>query len=158
MTTLRVVARLALGLMFLAFLACDNGSPTEPTTSVEFQTVVKTTILGFAPDPSEREVRDRATWQATWSELYRATNPPPLPEIDFNREMVLLVEGPGCCGKVEILAIDRGNRGLVVNALSQSSTNTICVAADFSVHIVRLARSETPVRFSVARESGLCQR
>lgn len=150
------VAGLALGSVLLAFSACDHGSPTEPTIRVGFETVFQGTVLGFAPPDGQREVRDRATWEATWSELHRG-NAPPLPEVDFSREMVVLVTGPGCCGTVEILSIE-GDGELVVKALARASTNTICVAADFSVHAVRLSRFEVPVRFSVRSESGLCQR
>jgi hypothetical protein len=152
---MKALCGLVLSFLFLAVLACDNGSPTEPAIRVELQTVLKTTLPGATPSPAERTVRDRAGWEAMWSELHGG-NATPLPEIDFSREMVVAVLGPGCCGSAEILSIRRG-RELVVDALTRTSTNTMCVAPDFSVHVVRLPRFEVPVRFSVTRQSGLCQ-
>ena len=156
MTTLRGIG-LAFSFLFLAFLACDNGSPTEPATAVELQTVLKATLLGSAAEPHGREVRDAATWQATWSELHGASAPP-LPPVDFSREMVLVAIGPGCCGSVEISSVERGGRELVAHGLSRASTDTLCFAADFSVHVVKLSRFELPVRFAVAQEAGPCRR
>lgn len=153
------MAGLTLGSILFAFLACDRGSPTEPTLTVRFETVLQATVPGFALPEGQREVRDGAAWQAAWSELYGRNAPsPPLPAVDFSREMVVLVTGPGCCGTVEVISIDRRGEELVVNALSRASTDTLCVAPDFSVHAVRLPRLQDSVRFAVTRKSGPCQR
>jgi len=151
------LAGLLLGSLFLAVLACDHGSPTEPGRDVSFQTVVKTTLAGLTPDLEGREVvRDRAAWQAVWSDLQGTLNSLPLPEVDFDREMVVLVLGPGCCGNAEILSISRRRGEVVVSAITQASTNTICVQADFTVHAVRFSRLDDPVRFDVRRSEKLC--
>jgi hypothetical protein len=155
MTTRRAMTGVALGSMLL-ILACDH-SPTEPIGgSVEFQTVLKTSLPGFLPDFQGREaVRDRATWQAVWAELHSRT-PAPLPEVDFNREMVVVIVGPGCGGEVTISSIVREGGELVVNGQGRSCGNTLCVLADFATHVVRLPRSEGPVRNNVRIEDVLC--
>lgn len=154
-TQRRMTVGFALGSMFLVFLACDNG-PTEPERAVGFQTVLKTVLPGdLTQQPNREVIRDRAAWQAMWTGLYGG-NPPSLPQVDFDSEMVVLAVGPGCCGDVEILSIDQRGGELVVKALSQASPNTLCLLADFSVHVVRLPRFEVPVRFEVRTGERLC--
>ena len=65
--------------------------------------------------------------KAVWADLQGGT-PRPLPEVDFDREMVVLVVGPGCCGDAEILSINRRG-GELVSALTQNGT-ALCVLGD----------------------------
>ena len=154
-TQRRATAGFVLDSMFLVFLACDS-SPTEPERSIGFQTVLKAVLPGDpTPLPDREVIHDRATWQTVWTELYGG-QAPPLPQVDFDREMVVLVTGPGCCGSAEILSIDQKGGEIVVKALSQASPNTLCILADFSVHVVRLPRIELPVRFDVRTGEKLC--
>ena len=148
--------RLALASMLLVFLACDR-SPTESgSLEIRFQTVLKTSLPGASPDPQGQEViRDAATWQALWSELH-AGSPQPAPAIDFGREMVVAVLGPGCGGDTTISSIERGGLELVVSGETSSCNFKVCGFADFSVHLVRLPRVEVPVRFNVRRSEGFC--
>jgi hypothetical protein len=155
------MARFAFGAVSMLLLACE-GSPTSPGGSagpVGFETVVKTTILGDPPRHllDQLPIRDRASWQAAWDDLYRSSGSrPPLPEIDFGRDIVVLALGPGCCGGVEIRSIELEREELVVRALATASTNTLCFAGDFSVHVVRLRRVAAPVRLVVTTEEALC--
>jgi hypothetical protein len=142
--------------MLLVFLACDH-SPTEPGISeIGFQTVLKAALPGVSPDPQGQEtIRDRSTWQAVWTELH-AESPQPLPEIDFSREIVVVVLGPGCNGDTTISAIARERGELVVRAKTSACNNTLCAIADFSLHVVRLPRFDGPVRFDVKGSAVLC--
>lgn len=145
----RAMIGLMLGSIVLTCLAC-NSSPTEPEMSISFQTVLKSVLPG---DPSQQPdrviIRDQSTWQAVWADLYERQAPPPLPQVDFDREMIALAVGPGCCGNVEIQSIEQGQGEILVRGLSEASPNTICVLADFSVHVVRLPRIELPGRFEM---------
>lgn len=155
----RALARFALGAFCVLLLACDKSSPTAPGGSVGFETVLKKTLLGAAPLHLQDQVpiRDRATWQAAWTELHRQSGRiPPLPEINFSRDVIVLALGPGCCGGVEIVTAEFRNSDLVVSAVAKVSTNTVCVAGDFSVHIVRLRRVEGLVHLFVKTEEKLC--
>src|SRR3978361_1546997 len=143
-----LTAGLLFGSMLSILLGC-NHSPTETTGSVEFHTVLKATLPGNAPDLQGGEaVRDRARWQALWTELHGG-RPVPLPEIDFSREMVVLVAVSGCQASVEVSTIDQGRSEMVVSAQAKSCGNTLCVIAEFGVQAVRLPRSSLPVRFDV---------
>jgi hypothetical protein len=157
MTMRRAMAGLVLGSMLLVFLACDD-SPTDPASSpVGYQTVLKTSLRGDLPDLQGREtIRDQGTWQAVWTELYGGS-PPPLPGVDFRREMVVaVVMGPSCGGEVTVSSIVREGAELVVNGQGRSCENTLCAWAEFSVHVVRLPRFDGPVRFNVKVNWGLC--
>ena len=151
-----VIAGLALGSMLAVLVGCGGRSPTETTGSVSFQTVLKASLPGDSLDlPPEETVRDRGRWQELWAELHRGAPAPP-PEIDFGREMVVMVIGPGCNGRVDISAVEREGSEWVVRAETHSCTNTICAFADFAVHAVRLPRFDGAVRFAVRRNAGLC--
>jgi hypothetical protein len=157
----RAVARFALGLFCVLLLACEKSSPTAPggSGSVAFETVLKTILPGAAPLHLVEQVpiRDRATWQSAWFELHRQSGSiPPLPEINFSRDVVVLALGPGCCGGVEIVTAEYRNSDLVVSGVAKVSTNTACLAGDFSVHIVRLRRVEGLVHLYVKTEEKLC--
>lgn len=154
--TLSRLAGLALASMLLVFLACDR-SPTEPATGeAGFQTILKASLPGFSPDREGQEVvRDFATWQAIWTKVH-AASPRPLPMVNFDREMVVVILGPGCGGDTTISSIVRQGGELVVNAETSSCNFKVCGIADFSLHIVRLARVELPVRFNVRRSEGFC--
>jgi hypothetical protein len=144
-----------LGSLLLVFLACDS-TTTEPEISVGFQTVLKAALPGESPSlPEQEAIRDRATWQAAWTELHHG-NPPPLPEIDFSREMVILALGPGCCSEVEIFSVLHERGELVVSLRVKESSNTVCALPDFTVHAVRLPRIDDPVRFFASRGEGFC--
>ena len=151
-----MTAGLVLGSMLSILLGCDQ-APTEPTGSIRFQSVLKATLPGDAPDlqGGGETVRDRARWQALWTELH-SVSPAPLPEIDFSREMVVLVVVPGCQANVEVSAIDQERSELVVSAQAKSCGIALCAIAEFGVHAVRLPRSESPVRFAVRHDAGLC--
>jgi hypothetical protein len=153
----RTTVGLALASMFLVFLAC-NDSPTEPGDSVSYQTVLKTVLPGAPPDLAGREtVRDQAAWQEVWAELHNES-PAPLPAIDFRREMVVVVVGPGCHGVVTVSSIARLEGQLLVSAEGESCSETlaICAILDFSVHVIRVPRLDLPVRVDVRDRGKLC--
>jgi hypothetical protein len=144
-----------LGSMLLVLLACDS-TTTEPEISVDFQTVLKAVLPGESPAlPEQEAIRDRATWQEAWTKLHHG-NPPPLPEIDFSREMIILALGPGCCTAVEISSILHERGELVVIIRVGESSNAVCAFPDFTVHAVRLPRLQDPVRFIASRGEGFC--
>ena len=154
----RTAVGLALASMFLVFLACSD-SPTEPGGSVGFQTVVKTSFPGAPPDLGEREtVRDQTTWEEVWVELHGLALAPPPPAVDFRREMVVVVVGPGCNGTVTVSSVATLQGQLLVSAQGEACTNAlaVCAIADFSVHVVRVPRLDLPVRVNVTGGGKLC--
>ncbi len=140
-TSRRAVTGLVLGSIFLAFLGCDD-SPTDPGDfGMGFETILKGSLPGTSPNPEGQEViRDGATWQAVWLELHGGALRP-LPRVDFGREMVIVILGPGCSGDTTISAIANDGGELVVHAATDSCLPlAVCSFADFSLHVVRAPR------------------
>jgi hypothetical protein len=154
----RTTVGLVLASMFLVFLAC-NDSPTDPDDSVGFQTVLKGSFPGAPPDLAGREaVRDQATWEEVWVELHGLALAPPPPAIDFRREMVIVVVGPGCNGIVTVSSVASLQGQLLVTAEGEACSNAlaVCAIADFSVHIIRVPRLNLPVRVDMRDKGKLC--
>lgn len=157
MSTRRRTAGLLLASMFLVFLAC-NDSPTEPGGSLGFQTVLKAALPGAPSDLQGREtVRDQGTWQEVWADLHNVSQAP-LPAIDFRREMVIVVIGPGCNGVVTVSSIARLEGQLLVSAEGEACSENLalCAIADFSVHVIRVPRLDLPVRVDMRDKGKLC--
>jgi hypothetical protein len=156
MLTGRRTAGLLLASMFLVFLACSD-SPTEPDNAVGFQTVLKTSFPGLRPDLQGREtIRDQAAWEEIWGELHGLALATPPPAVDFRREMVIVVVGPGCNGKVTVNSVASLQGQLLVTAEGEACSNALCAFADFSVHIIRVPRLDLPVHVNVAGGEKLC--
>ena len=156
--TRRTIVGLVLASMFLVFLAC-NGSPSEPGDSIGYQTVLKSSFPGAPPDLQEREtVRDQATWEEVWVELHGLALAPPPPAVDFRREMVIVVVGPGCNGVVTVSSVATLQGHLLVSAEGEACSDTLAVCAilDFSVHIIRVPRLNLPVLVNVKDRGKLC--
>lgn len=99
-------------------------------------------------------VKDMATWQQVWSQATSSQgSPPPLPQIDFAREMVL-VAGAGQMRPGDQIRVDSaGVRGDLFVAVVR--TITACRAfpsAAYPLDIVRVERSDRVVSWTERRE------
>jgi PrcB C-terminal len=91
----RRTARIACFLAALGTGGCTH--PSAPSTKtalalVRFRTEAQSflTFSGYE-QPQTVVVRDRDTWVRVWNEIYRRLSPtPPLVEVDFSKEMVIL--------------------------------------------------------------------
>lgn len=114
--------------------------------------------------PGRTVVRDPGTWQALWAQIYsRYTPVPPIPAIDFSREMLVVVAlGSRSSGGYGILvdgAHEAQNAGLVVTVRSISPGPKCGVTAAFTqpVDIARVARRDGDVSFFERSEVHTCQ-
>ncbi|HYH45688.1 MAG TPA: hypothetical protein VEG34_08375 [Thermoanaerobaculia bacterium] len=143
-----VPATLAFAVL-VPLLGCSS-SPSEPESSIAFQTVTKTTLT-LSHGPQIREVvRDAVTWDRVWRELWRPAAPG-LPAIDFDREIVAVATaGVGCFGDVNVEEITAEGGVLVVHlAEAMPSPQCACLAAEYTFHAVRLPRIQAVDRFVV---------
>ena len=133
--------------------APDNGAGA---TAVSFETIVQRSIPGES-GPSRREViRDQAAWRAAWEELHTGS---PLPEVDFDRQMVILaaMELQSCVSRVTIRSVTRTADALVVDLLeAPPAPNCVCITAERPIHVIRLERVDLPARFEVERGVTSC--
>jgi hypothetical protein len=97
-------------------------------------------------------VRDAATWQATWNQIYQGSSPvPPLPAVDFSREMIVVAAlGSHPTGGYNILlegAAEAPSNGTVFTVSSVSPGPRCATTQAFTqpVDIARLPLRSGPV-------------
>ena len=105
------------------------------------------------PDSARLVVKTADEWSKVWSRIVSNHGPtPPVPEIDFSREMLLVAAmGTRPTGgySIEIEAVDRDSASITAGVRKRSpgkNCGTIS-ALTAPVAIVRIPRSEKPVRF-----------
>lgn len=164
-----MLAPLVLAAAGLIALACSgNGaedSPAAPAGSdaVAFETLLQRSIPGQGGGTIREAARDPESWLALWNRLREGGGegflPAEPPEVDFSRDMVVAVamETQGCISKVTVRRILQGRGGLVVDLLeAPPAPNCVCITSERPLHVVRLPRSEEPVRFEVTQGVTNC--
>src|SRR6476646_3051450 len=84
--------------------------------------------------PTRVVVRDAVTWQAVWHQIYLRISPvPPVPAIDFSRQMVVVAAlGSRSTGGYSILldgATEAANDGIAVT-VNSSSPGSNCIVTE----------------------------
>jgi protease stability complex PrcB-like protein len=97
-------------------------------------------------------VRDAATWASTWSRIWTVRPAPPLPAIDFNREMVIVVglgtrPTGGYSIAVESASTEAGNLNVVVRTDTPDSGCLLFQALTSPVDVARIPRTDATVEF-----------
>jgi hypothetical protein len=101
---------------------------------------------------TEAVVRDSASWARVWTTLTSAGRPLAAPDVDFAREMVL-VAGMGLQPHqgdwITIDSVRQAGDTVRAHVTTFSFGENCLMAASVSapVHVVRVARSDLPVRF-----------
>ena len=141
------------GCTFVA--ACHRGPP-----GLEVLTPVLSTARVYYDDgPAFRDsvrmvVRDGAAWRTVWAQATSTQPaPPPLPTVDFEREMVLVVGAgrmtPGDQIHVDSAGVRRDFFVAVVRTIVQCRPFP---ADAYPLEIVRVTRSDKPPTFVERRE------
>jgi hypothetical protein len=136
--------------------ACSHGVPVilapEPRMTLQplpdSAQVYYDNGLAFA-DSARLVVRDSAAWRAIWQRATRPqASPPPMPDIDFNREMVVVAAAgrmkPGDVIHVDSIGVYRSTTVLTVR------TVTACQPFPYDAYpfeIIRIPRRDGPVQF-----------
>jgi hypothetical protein len=111
------------------------------------------TVSSGITDSTRVVIRDAETWRATWDRVWsRQTPAPPLPTIDFSREMVVVVglgtrSSGGYSIVVEGASLAGGTIDVVVQKTSPGANCFVTGALSEPVDIVRVPRRSEPVRF-----------
>jgi len=119
---------------------------------IPFETVDQGVQSGVLAEGG-RIVRDPVAWEALWAEHVAGRVPaPPLPPVDFSREMVLayfLGEKPTSGYAVEIreIAVSEGRVLVHVAVTTPPPGAPVLQVLTQPFHIVRAPRSELPVEF-----------
>lgn len=118
-------------------------------------------VSGF-DQPARLVIRDPLTWQAAWNRIYLRGSPvPPLPEIDFSQEMIVVVAlGSHSTGGYGILLTGASESadGIEVDVNSRSPGPTCVVTAAFTqpVDVARLPLRQGAVHFAERSEVSTC--
>ena len=140
-------------------LGCAGSDVTQPVgTSIPLvrlraEPYSFTFVSGF-DKPTRLVVRDVLTWQTVWSQIYLRESPvPPLPAIDFSREMVVVAAlGSHSTGGYSILldsASEAAADGVAVT-VNSSSPGSNCIVTDAftqPLDVARLPLRHGPVSF-----------
>jgi hypothetical protein len=108
-------------------------------------------------------VRDPAAWAEMWAAIWKRHSPlPELPQVDFAREMLVVVAlGERLTGGYGILvdsAVATPDRlEIWIRAISPGPSCGVTLALTQPVDIARLPRSDGVVRFHDRTEERACQ-
>lgn len=143
--------------------ACSGGSsgPGDPASSGAALIDVRPVDAGVyvfryyggIRDARRTVIRGDAKWRATWDEITATVTPrPPLPEVDFSRdEVILAAAGTRSSGgyTIEILSVyeDEGERSAIVLETRPASSCGVTTAITHPLAAVLVPRSAAPVRF-----------
>jgi hypothetical protein len=147
---------LLLGFAVALVLSCHD-SPSETRGEVRVETLAKATLSPRSGPQLRTVVRDQASWEATWRELW-GDAAPPRPAVDFGREMVVVATASlSCFGDVAIEDVDRDRGELVVKiADSGPEPLCLCIAPEYVFHVVRATRVDAPASFAVRTTPPRC--
>jgi hypothetical protein len=146
-------------------LAGSSCSPvTSPTTRTPLQ------LIRFATGPAPYlsfsgytqattvVVRDQQTWQSAWQQIYQNSgSTPPLPAVDFAREMVVIA---ATGGDGIVLADASEADGIVIVSGIQWRPGSNCVVLAVitaPVDLARMPRRDGPVYVAIASEVRDCR-
>jgi hypothetical protein len=108
-------------------------------------------------------VRDAGAWKSLWAQIYEQRTPvPPVPTVDFSREMLVVAAlGERSSGGYGILidgaSIEGANLTIAVRSISPGGACGVTLAATQPVDIARLPRRDGVVRFVERAEVMECK-
>jgi hypothetical protein len=176
-TNVRRSAKLLIlvGTLAAAGVGCstiDLAGPGDPAprtseSAVPFQrmrddSMPLTSNSGLA-DAQRRVIRDEVTWASVWEAIWRNHTPlPPLPQIDFGREMLVVASTgikPSGGYAIVVEGVEEVGGVLQVKLLSTSPHDRCFVTAAIThpVDVARIPASTREVRFTERRTVTQCR-
>jgi hypothetical protein len=164
MKTIRGIQVLALACLGTA--ACGGAVRSAPTLGpVPIESRIFRDNAGGIRYTAERVIRDATSWTEVWKEATSAqATPPSLPEVNFERNMLLMVAA-GRMTVMDAIRVDSvGSREELTEAGRRQEVLAVyytlvrgCPPSRreaYPVEIVRVRRSTSDVRFIARSESG----
>jgi len=137
--------------------SCPRGHDGNVAGTVSFETVDRGIHSGVRGS-RHLVVREPAAWADLWAEHVAGRVPaPPVPSVDFSREMVVAFfwgEKPTSGYSAEISGLVLNSQALVVRVETASPPPGAIVLQVLTqpFHIARIARSDFPVEFAVVEQ------
>jgi len=160
---------ITLGVISLVAVACTDEeagagkTPTPEARQLEFETLVMGDQSGIElGDPQVFKVDSPDAWQELWAQHTRVTQPSPeLPEIAFEREMVIAVvdrQQPSGGYSLEVTSVRAEGRRIAVSATRRAPApgciTTSVITQPF--HFVTLDTVEGEAQLAVSTEVYNC--
>lgn len=155
-----------------ALTACQAPALTENTGVFGAQLLatsplpdpVITVLNSGIPDRRRVVIRTATEWAALWNEVTANVSPaPPVPEIDFGSEMLLVASmgtqrsGGHTIGIDSVYLAGGGIIHAVVRETSPADSCVVTAALTAPVTAVRMARSSVPVEFRTRSTVHSCE-
>lgn len=149
-------------------LACSGSAsapesaPKTGSADVAFETLLQRSIPGQPGGRIREAARDEAAWKALWNRLREGEGgilPAEPPAVDFTRDMVIVAAMPNqsCVSRVTIRKVTRAGGTLVVDLLeAPPAPNCTCFVSERPLHVIRLPKSEEPLRFEAEQGVTSC--
>jgi len=150
----------------LALTACER--PFSPDAGVPLPVTRlaadDSTFLQFSGfrQPARLVIQDDAAWAAAWQTMWeRHGSPPPRPEVDFTRDMIILAAlGEQVSGGFGV-RVDAATRNaeavtVLVKRVVPAPPCLVVTVLTQPVDVARLPRSPLPVRFEERTETRGC--
>lgn len=168
MYVMRASCRIVIAALTAGASAC--GSPTGSSLPGQPLGITRLRVEPFSltyasglREPQRLVVRDASTWPQAWSSIWRGTSPePPIPQVDFGREIVVVAAmGERLTGGFTIL-IDSALEGtsgisIRIRSISPGSGCATTQALTQPVDIARVPRRDGPVTFDERLETQECR-
>lgn len=142
----------------IAVLLAGCGSPTEPRSDgvLQLRTLAAETVTNHSAQGLRLVIRDGARWAVVWRQVW-GEDAPGLPDVDFERDMVVLASAKSSCrAAVTVKAVERGE-GLVRVVIAESAeSGCYCFVPETTFHAVRTQRVEGNVEFAVQATPPIC--
>ncbi|MEE8346914.1 MAG: protease complex subunit PrcB family protein [Dehalococcoidia bacterium] len=142
-----------------------DGQPATPVAAAtEFETIETGQLSGIGGSgPQAVKIDTQEAWEEFWSRHKSLVTPvPPLPAVDFSREMVIAVlDHQEVSGgfRLEITGMEMTADGLEVRVSKVKPGPRCIVAAAISqpFHIVRTSKSDRAPQLAVSEETYSCE-
>ena len=153
----------------IVFAGACGAAPAAPDASEPLAVVrlrpepVPLTYTSGLSEPQELVVRDAAAWAQVWEAIWRNHSPrPPLPDVDFAKEMVVVAAlgarpTGGYSVFVDSASSAPGAVSIRIRTVSPGRECAVTLAVTQPVDAARVARRDGPVVFSRRNEVADCR-
>lgn len=144
-----------------AMLTACASSSTAPTPAVPVPITRIGDRFGGLEAPATLVVRDRDMWQSIWIQIHRGGFAPPLPEVNFSTDMIVVVAlGAKPTSGYAVTVTAASETGRVVTVETDSvSPGPNCVTLQvitYPTDVVRMPRRDGEVGFRITPKVTSC--
>jgi len=152
----------ATALVAVTLVACAAGGPGEESgnpVAVPFETLLDEAFSGLQ-EVRREVVRDEATWMRLWAQIHENVTPqPPLPPVDFSRDMLIAVAtGTRPTGGFDIeigsVALRADRLEVAVHETCPAPGDRVTQGQTHPVEVVRLVRLPQAPTFQETRSAS----